>query len=115
MVMVADFSAAHAAEKFLRPVRAGTVEAVGFLMIDPLHFKAASERAFKKIIPAPKRSWSQRTDPIEIAQTPTVNKNRPKAKSSPGPNRSHNRLSMIGLLSARSRFTDIGLTNPLTP
>jgi hypothetical protein len=41
MVMMPDLGAAHAAEKFLCPIRASAVEAVGFLMIDALHFKAA--------------------------------------------------------------------------
>ena len=41
MVVVPDLRAAHAAEKFLRPIRASAVEAIGFLVVDPLHFKAA--------------------------------------------------------------------------
>ena len=39
MVMVADLGAAHTAEKFLGPIRAGAVEAIGFFVIDPLHLK----------------------------------------------------------------------------
>jgi hypothetical protein len=46
MVVVADFSAAHPREKFLCPIRASAVEALGFLMIYALHFKAGM-----KIIP----------------------------------------------------------------
>ena len=41
MVMVANFGAAHAAEKFLCPIRAGAVEAVRLFVIDPLHFELA--------------------------------------------------------------------------
>jgi hypothetical protein len=41
MVMVANLTTAHAAEKFLRPIGAATVEAVSLLMIDPLHFELA--------------------------------------------------------------------------
>jgi hypothetical protein len=44
VVMVANLSAAHAAEKLFRPVRAGAVEAVRLLMIDALHFEAAVQR-----------------------------------------------------------------------
>ena len=40
-MMVADFGAAQAAEIAFRPIRASAVQAVGFLVIDPLHFKAA--------------------------------------------------------------------------
>ncbi len=40
MVMVADLGAPETAKIFLGPIRAGAVEAVGFLMVDPLHFKA---------------------------------------------------------------------------
>jgi hypothetical protein len=43
MVMVADFGAAGAAEKFLRPIRASAVISVGFLVIDPAHFEQARE------------------------------------------------------------------------
>ena len=39
--MVADLGAADAAEKFLRPIRAGAVERIGFLVVDALHFEAA--------------------------------------------------------------------------
>jgi hypothetical protein len=35
MVMVADFRAAHAAEKFLCPICASTIKAIGFLVVDP--------------------------------------------------------------------------------
>jgi hypothetical protein len=38
--MVSDFGATHAAEKLLGPIRVGTVEAICFLVIDALHFKA---------------------------------------------------------------------------
>jgi hypothetical protein len=41
VVMVADLGAAHAGEKFLCPIRTGAVRAVGFLVIDALHFEAA--------------------------------------------------------------------------
>ena len=41
VMVMADFSAAHTAEKFLRPIRAGAVETVSLLMVDALHFKAA--------------------------------------------------------------------------
>jgi hypothetical protein len=40
MVVVADLGTAHATEKFLCPIGAGTVEAVSLFVIDPLHFKA---------------------------------------------------------------------------
>jgi hypothetical protein len=43
MVVVADFSPAHTAEKFLCPIRASAVEAVCLLVIDPLHFETAVE------------------------------------------------------------------------
>ena len=39
MVMNADLGTAQAAEIFLSPIRASTVEAIGFLMVDPLHFE----------------------------------------------------------------------------
>ena len=41
MVVVADFAATQAAEIALRPIRAGAVQAVGFAVIDPLHFEPA--------------------------------------------------------------------------
>jgi len=41
VVMMSDLGTAHAAEKFLCPIRASAVEAVGFLVVDALHFKAA--------------------------------------------------------------------------
>ena len=44
MVVVADFAPTHAAEKFLCPVRASAIEAVGLLMVDPLHFVMAVQR-----------------------------------------------------------------------
>ena len=44
MVMVADLGAAQAAEIFLRPIRAGAVERIGFLMVDALHFESARRR-----------------------------------------------------------------------
>src|SRR5579885_3762624 len=40
MVMMADFRAAHPAEKFLRPIRASAILRIGFFMVDALHFKA---------------------------------------------------------------------------
>jgi hypothetical protein len=40
-MMVAAFCAAHAAEELFRPIRAGTIEAASFLMIDPADLKAA--------------------------------------------------------------------------
>ena len=39
MMMNADLGAAQAAEIFLGLIRAGTVEAVGLLMVDALHFE----------------------------------------------------------------------------
>ena len=42
-MMVADFCAAHPAEELLRPIRAGTIEAVSLLMIDPADLKAAAQ------------------------------------------------------------------------
>jgi hypothetical protein len=44
MMVMADFGAAHAAEKFLRPIRASAVMAVGFLMIDPTHLESLVQR-----------------------------------------------------------------------
>jgi hypothetical protein len=41
MMVMADLAPPHPAEKFLRPIRAGTVQAVRILMIDALHFEAA--------------------------------------------------------------------------
>src|SRR4051794_13115828 len=41
---MADFGAAHAAEKLFRPIRAGAVEAVRLLMVNALHFEAAVQR-----------------------------------------------------------------------
>ena len=35
----ADLAATQAAEIFLRPIRAGAVQAVGFLVVDALHFE----------------------------------------------------------------------------
>ena len=46
MMIDADFSAAKAAEIFLRLVRASAIEAVRFLVIDPLHFEVGA-----KVIP----------------------------------------------------------------
>jgi hypothetical protein len=44
MVMVADFSAAHATEKALRVVAVDAIaEAIGFLMIDAVHREAAMQ------------------------------------------------------------------------
>jgi hypothetical protein len=43
MLMVADLSAANAAEKFLRPIRAGAVEAVRLFVIDPADFELAAK------------------------------------------------------------------------
>jgi hypothetical protein len=40
MVAMPDFAAPQAAEIFLSPIGASAVEAVGFLMIDALHFIA---------------------------------------------------------------------------
>jgi hypothetical protein len=37
MMMVADFGAAHTAEKFLGLIRASAVQWISFLVIDPLH------------------------------------------------------------------------------
>ena len=42
-MVVADLGAAQAAEKFLRPVRASAIIAVGFLVIDALHFELGVE------------------------------------------------------------------------
>jgi hypothetical protein len=42
-MMVANLSPAHAAEKFLRPIGAGTVQAVRFFVIDTLHFEPAMQ------------------------------------------------------------------------
>ena len=47
MVVVSNLGATHAAEKFLRPIRASAVEAVRYLVIDALHFEASM-----KIVPA---------------------------------------------------------------
>ena len=44
MMMMPDFSAPHAAEKFLGPIRASAVEAVSIFVIDPLDFKARVKR-----------------------------------------------------------------------
>jgi hypothetical protein len=44
MVMMALFGAAHAAEKFLCPIRASAVEAIGFFVIDPFHFVRGMQR-----------------------------------------------------------------------
>jgi hypothetical protein len=41
-MMMADFGASHTAEKFFRPIRASTVEAI---VVDPLHFKSAMQLA----------------------------------------------------------------------
>jgi len=57
MVAVPDFSAAHPREKFLCPVRTSAIQRAGFLMIDPLHFKAGV-----KIVPrARHRHWQSCT------------------------------------------------------
>jgi len=44
MVMVTDLRAAHTAEKFLCPIRASAVEAIGFFVIDALHFVLGMQR-----------------------------------------------------------------------
>lgn len=41
MMMNADFSAAQAREIFFRPIRAGAVLAICFLMVDALHLEMA--------------------------------------------------------------------------
>ena len=38
MMMVAGLGAAHPAEKFLGPIRAGAVKAISFFVINALHF-----------------------------------------------------------------------------
>ena len=43
MVVMPGLCAAQAAEIFLCPIRASTVEAVGFFMIDALHFEMGAE------------------------------------------------------------------------
>jgi hypothetical protein len=43
-MMMTLFGATHAAEKFLCPIRARAVKAIGFFVIDALHFKACMQR-----------------------------------------------------------------------
>ena len=47
MMVMANFGAAQAAEKSFRHIGASSVQAVGFLVIDALHFKAGV-----KVIPS---------------------------------------------------------------
>jgi hypothetical protein len=43
----ADFSTAQTAEELLRPVRAGTIQSTGFLLVDPFDF-----RTLMQIVPS---------------------------------------------------------------
>jgi hypothetical protein len=44
MMMMALFGATHPAEKFLRPIRASAIEAIGFFVINALHFVLGMQR-----------------------------------------------------------------------
>ena len=44
MMVMALFGAAHAAEKFFCPIRTSAVEAIGFFVIDALHFVSGVQR-----------------------------------------------------------------------
>jgi hypothetical protein len=44
MMMVTLFRPAHTAEKFLGPIRASAVKAIGFFVIDALHFVLGVQR-----------------------------------------------------------------------
>jgi len=43
VVVVPDLTPAHAAEKFLCAIGAGTVQAIGFLVVDALQFRSGRE------------------------------------------------------------------------
>jgi hypothetical protein len=42
-VMVTDLATTDAAEEAFHPIRAGTIEAVGFLVVDPPHLEAGMQ------------------------------------------------------------------------
>jgi len=39
VIVEADFSTAQTAEELFRPVRAGTIQRIGFLVVDPFDFE----------------------------------------------------------------------------
>src|SRR5947199_6736095 len=62
MMVMADFGTAHPGKEFFRPIRPSAVEAVGFFVVDPLHFKAAFSFQFADssaliIVPLAIRFW----------------------------------------------------------